>query len=238
MKGIILAAGKGQRIMELTNGLPKSFLEINGKRIIDHQLNALKAAGIFEIVMLIGYRADLMIKEYGNRDIIFLCNPFYERTNVLSSLWFAKDYLEEGFYFMHADTYFDPTILQDLTRTQQDVVLCVESKKTVDEEMKVKVKDGLVSQISKLLPCSECYGEFTGLAKIGPKFAPAIRRAVIDRIERQNDLDAFFEQALQDVIDSKQAHIHYMDIGPRISVEIDFPEDYARAQQLVAARRE
>ena len=61
MKAIILAAGMGNRISGISNGLPKSFLEIKNKRIFDYQIDALKMAEINEIVVVVGYKADLLL---------------------------------------------------------------------------------------------------------------------------------------------------------------------------------
>ena len=88
-----------------------------------------------------------------NLGIKIVVNPFYEMTNVLGSLWFAKDLLINGFYFIHADIFFEPLILGDLINKKGNIVLCVEKKKTVVEEMKVQITNGLVNKLSKEMPC-------------------------------------------------------------------------------------
>lgn len=231
MRGVILAAGKGRRIFELTNGLPKSYLTIGGRRILDHQLDSLKRIGVKSVVMVIGYRSQLFEQDYGNRGIILLKNPFYDRTNVLASLWFARDYLSEGFYFMHADTYFDPTILEDLGCHTGDVVLAVNKKCTVPEDMKVQADGDRVVRINKEMTCEQAFGEFTGVARITSAAAPRVLYHIRDRIENQARHDDFFETVLQDLID-EGIPVGILDIGTRVSVEIDFPEDYYLAKEL------
>ena len=58
MQAVIMAAGKGSRISELTNNLPKCYLEVNGKRLIDHQLELLNINGISDIIVVVGYKSD------------------------------------------------------------------------------------------------------------------------------------------------------------------------------------
>lgn len=232
MRGIILAAGKGRRITEITNDKPKSYLEIAGKRIVDHQIDALRSAGIDDICMVIGYRHKLFERDYGDSGISLIKNPFYDRTNVLGSVWFAREFLLEGFYFMHADTYYDQTILQDLTKEEGDAVLCVAPRETpVPEEMKVKIKDGNITEINKEMNCEEAYGEFIGLAKFTPVMAKTVKWHLEHRIENLGRHDDFFETVIQDIIDEGKP-VSCFDIGERVAVEIDFAEDYQLAKEL------
>ena len=60
--------------------------------------------------------------------------------------------LKKGFYFFHADVFFDPLILLELVNTKKDCVLCVEFKKTVEEEMKVRIGNTNILEISKTFP--------------------------------------------------------------------------------------
>ena len=232
MIGVILAAGKGRRIESITNGLPKSFLHLGGKRLIDHQIDTLRNSGISIIVIVIGYKSELFEETYqNNKDIILVKNPFYDRTNVLASLWFAYPHLYSGFYFMHADTYFSPKIFEKMIQEPGDIVFALEKKETVPEEMKVVIKNGLIAEISKEIPCEKAYGEFTGLAKINPEFTPHLIKIIRNRIESLAKHDDYFEAAIQDLADDG-VPIHKMDIDHHLSIEIDSPEDYKKAQEL------
>ncbi len=66
MKAVILAAGKGTRMKELTNELPKPMLRVQGMPILEHILNGLKAAGIREFFMVTGFRADVIESHFGD----------------------------------------------------------------------------------------------------------------------------------------------------------------------------
>ena len=66
MKGIILAAGRGSRMGDMTDQKPKCLIELNGQSLIDHQLNAFKDAGIEDIALITGYKRELLSK-YGSK---------------------------------------------------------------------------------------------------------------------------------------------------------------------------
>lgn len=224
MKAIILAAGMGNRIKELTGGKPKGFLEINGKSIIQHQVDELHAAGIRKIAMVTGYKKELfrVFKEQG---IELLYNPFYRGTNVLGSYWFAREYLDEPFVYLHGDTYFEPEIL-DLLIESPGNNLAVEFKNCGREEMKVKTRAGEVIEISKEMAESE--GEFIGIAKFDDY------REINLKVEELIDefYGSFFERVITGLIGSA-VKFNAIDIGDRIWEEVDFKEDYENLKKRV-----
>ena len=234
MKAVVLAAGKGSRIGSDSRGIPKSFLEVNGKKIIEHQVDAIKALGdaVSEIVIVTGYKNWLFEELFGKDPKITLVkNPFYEHCNVLGSLWFARNYFSEGFFFMHADTPFDPPVLQKLKEATGSVRFAVEFKNTVEEEMKVRVVDGKVVEVNKTMDCKSAHGEFTGVALISPEVANTLKAQVEQIIERDLELNRFFEHAVQQLIDADKIQVQAVDIEDFRSIEIDFPEDFERAQK-------
>jgi choline kinase len=233
MKGFILAAGKGSRISSETDGFPKCFLEVSEKRVLDWQIEALRSHGVKDIYIVIGYRIPLFEQEYGSQeDITLVKNPFYESCNVLGSLWFSQQYMDGGFYFMHADTLFDKEILGLLDKKPGKIKFAIEFKETVEEEMKVKIADGKIFEVNKTMDCSKSQGEFTGVAKLEADSIPALIKHMNDIIEVDKDMFAFFEVATQRIIDNKDFDIIPVDIEKYRSVEIDFPEDYIKAKEL------
>jgi choline kinase len=92
MKAIILAAGRGSRMRNLTDELPKCLVELRGVALLDRQLEALRAAGITEISIVTGYKRELL----ANRGLIEFHNVRWEETNMVSSLACAEEWLHEG----------------------------------------------------------------------------------------------------------------------------------------------
>ena len=66
MKAVILAAGKGTRMRELTNDVPKPMLRVQGKPILEHILTGLMSAGVKEFFIVTGYRADVVEAHFGD----------------------------------------------------------------------------------------------------------------------------------------------------------------------------
>jgi choline kinase len=234
--GLILAAGRGSRISSLTDGLPKSFLRLQGKRLIDHQIDLMSSAPeIADIVIVAGYRSDLLMSEYGDVATVVV-NPFFDRTNVLASVWFARGFMDDGFLFAHADTYVAPTIFNRLIEDERDAVLACEVREPlVPEEMKVVLEGERIRKISKRLPPEECQGEFIGLAKFAGDAAKKVGRLVSLNIEDQGNHDDYFEKVVQDYIDAG-ASVWSLDIEDDFAIEIDFPEDYSRAKARLEER--
>ena len=217
MKAVIMAAGVGNRIRGLTDGRPKSFLEVEGKPIIAHQIESIREVGIDSIIIVTGYRREAF-QQFVGEGVTLLYNPFYKNTGVLGSFWFAKEYLNEPFLFMHADTYFEREILRRVLARQGNA-FAVEFKACGAEEMKVTVREGLIVDISKEIKSAD--GEFIGLAKI-ENFADVKRmtEAVIEDYP-----GAFFEKVLHELI-REGLKCQAVNIDNLIWEEIDFEEDY------------
>ena len=118
MKGIILAAGRGSRMGNLTNEKPKCLLEVFGKPLIEHQIEALEKAGIKEIALVTGYKSELL-NRYGTRHFH---NEKWAETNMVYSLLCAKEWLNASDCIVsYADIYYESKIVRDLMGCRDDI---------------------------------------------------------------------------------------------------------------------
>ena len=232
MQAVIMAAGRGKRISQFIGEKPKCFLDIGGKRIIDHQLDILRAFGIKDVIMVVGYKKDLIIEEYSAQNINFVFNPFYETTNVLTSFWFAKDQVVDDFVYLHGDTIFDICIFEDMFKKEGDIVLPIDRKACEEEEMKVIIENSQIVRISKDIDPQKSYGEFIGIAKITKSVLGELKEAV-NRFMMEKRFNLFFEAAIQDLINRNKYLITYTETKNRFWNEIDFPEDLEKARAEV-----
>ena len=85
MKVVIMAGGKGTRIASVRSDVPKPMINICGKPILEHQIDNLKACGLTDIILVIGYLGD-KIKEYD-----FVCSFFYNGNTKLWEYSFYSD---------------------------------------------------------------------------------------------------------------------------------------------------
>lgn len=104
MNAIILAAGIGSRLSQLTKRLPKSMLKINGVPIIERQIIFLKETGINEIIVVSGYMAEHFLYLEHMYGVKLVYNQHYAEFNNLYSLYLAKDFLGNS-YILDGDIY-------------------------------------------------------------------------------------------------------------------------------------
>ncbi|MDD8027260.1 MAG: phosphocholine cytidylyltransferase family protein, partial [Acidobacteriota bacterium] len=171
MRAIVLCAGRGARLRPLTDDRPKCLLEVGGRTILERCLSVLRSAGIEDILIVTGYRADMVEAGAGLRSsgVAFVSNPAYEDTNTAVSLRIALaaspglDCIQ-----INGDVLFDRALLGDLLRhPAPNAVIIDETGRLAAEEVKVEARDGRVARIGKRLDPAACQGEAIGLNRIG-----------------------------------------------------------------------
>jgi choline kinase len=111
MKAIILAAGRGSRMKDLTEERPKCLVELRGKSLLDWQLDSLRAAGIDEIAIVTGYQRERL----ANRELVEFHNTRWAETNMVSSLTCALTWLQaEPCIVSYSDIFYSPVAVQSL----------------------------------------------------------------------------------------------------------------------------
>ncbi|KHD09942.1 hypothetical protein PN36_27470 [Candidatus Thiomargarita nelsonii] len=118
MQAIILAAGVGRRMGKLTQDSTKCMVVLNGRRIIEYTLDAIRAAGIKKVVLVIGHGAEevrsFLSTRYQDLNIEYVVNPIYATSNNIYSLFLAREYLKnDDNLLLESDLIFDQTIIPD-----------------------------------------------------------------------------------------------------------------------------
>lgn len=116
MQAIILAAGLGRRLGELTSSNTKCMIEVNGVTLIYRMLNQLSRLHLSRIIVVIGYEGarlkDYIESNFSNLPIQFVENPIYDKTNNIYSLWLAREYLSEAdTLLLESDLIFEDSVL-------------------------------------------------------------------------------------------------------------------------------
>ena len=112
MRAIIIGAGRGRRLMPTTENAPKCFAEIQGRRILDWTVDALKAGGVTEVCFIGGYLIEAVRREYP--DFIFRNNTEWETNNILVSLMYAEDLMDRPFVTAYSDILFTRDVVAGL----------------------------------------------------------------------------------------------------------------------------
>ena len=230
MRGVILAAGKGSRLNGTAGDKPKCLVQLGGMTLIERQIESLRGAGIDDITVVIGCSPEAVRATCGN-GVTYVENRRYAETNSLYSLWMARPLLYEGFVVLNCDVLFHPALLEDLLTSRYDNALLLGYREANqppfgDEEMKVKVRHGRVVDMSKTMDPAEADGENLGIVKFGARGAVAL----VDIMDRTVGAGRERDWAPRAFAEFAQSHPLYA-IGTRGLpwIEIDFPEDYARA---------
>lgn len=119
MQAIILAAGMGRRLGELTGENTKCMLEVNGVRLIDRALACLSQFALSRIVLVVGYQAENLKRHVGTEfrgiPIVYVENPIYDKTNNIYSLYLAKDWLvAEDTLLLESDLIYEQSVVAKL----------------------------------------------------------------------------------------------------------------------------
>ena len=146
-RAIIMAAGKGTRLRPVTLHTPKPLVKVNGKRMIDSVIEALHKNGISEIYIVVGYLKDqfeILPKEYENVKLIE--NPFYDTCNNISSLYVARDYIENAI-ILDGDQiiYHEKILAPEFDRSGYNAVWTDDET----EEWLMTVEKGIVTSCSR-----------------------------------------------------------------------------------------
>jgi choline kinase len=228
MKAVILAAGRGGRLRDVTGSLPKCLARIGAATILERQLAALRAAGIRDITLVAGYGIDDVRRTCG-AGVALVQNTRYVATNSLYSLWLTRDLLTGPFVVLNCDVLFHQQILDDLLDARYEDALAIAARGDAiysDEEMKVRVRAGRVVDIAKTIESADADGENVGIAKFGAEGT----RVLVDELQRlvaDGAARAWLPEAFAAF--SRRRPLHAVETRGFPWIEIDFPEDYWRA---------
>ena len=227
-QAIILAAGQGTRLLPYTQNRPKCLLDIGGKTILEHQVDALEAQGVDRITIVVGYLGEQVRGVLGAR-AQYVDNTCYTTTSSMYSLWLAREAAADGCLILNSDVLFHAGILQALLESPHADAIAVDFDAVMaEEETKVLVTGGRVQALSKALP--EGDGENVGMLKFSAQGGQALFRLIEELLGQGHDMEMvpFAVNALA----ARQA-IAAAPVKGLPWLEIDFPEDYQRACEVV-----
>ena len=237
MLGVILAAGVGSRLRPMTRHKPKCLVTTAGQPILQYQIDAYRAAGVRELVIVVGYEGDA-VKDYCKhiKDIAITIveNDDYESTNNMYSLYLARTAIAgRGFILNNADLSIEPAIVQRLVEHSAADAIAVDSSVFNDESMKVKVNAaGFVTAISKQIAQVESAACSIDFYKFGAPSARLFLDEVARIIEDEGNRKDWTEVAMHRLFQSQALRFAICDIAGLKWVEVDNHEDLALSDRL------
>ena len=239
MIGVILAAGMAKRLRPLTDTQPKCLLKVGERTLLERTVDAQLAAGINELVVVTGYRGemirDFLTNHYPTLTIHFIHNADYEHNNNIFSLWMTRPYTEgKDFLLMDSDILLDPKLVKTIVE-QAGTALALNRHECGEEEIKIIVdSEDRVVELSKTCSIADAIGESVGVERIASDYSTALFRELEQMIEREGLINIFYERAFERLIPQGH-HFRVVDTTDFFSIELDTVEDFERAKELIPA---
>jgi choline kinase len=243
MRAIILAAGRGMRLKQADDEqLPKCLLRFDGMTLLERHLRLLKSAGVEEVVLALGWRHELVSAELERLDWRprpqIVLNPRYELGSVLTVHTAAEAMTRGGdVLLMDADVLYHDRIMAALTAGQKPAnrVLLDRDFEAGDEPVKLCVRAGVPVELRKQLAPDLKYdtiGESVGFFRFDEWGARRLAAIVSDYVA-SGRANLPHEEAVRDLFREGSQVVEVADVTGSPWIEIDFPNDVARAAQEV-----
>jgi len=229
MQAVILAAGVGSRLGESTRNTPKCLVEVGGKPLIKHQLDALADHGIGPVLVVLGYQAGAVQKALGE-GAEYVLNSQYAETNSLYSLWLAREWVRAPFLLLNCDLLFHPDVLDRLLAQDGSALAYDSTSYGGREQTKVAIRDGRVLDLGKDMPNRAARGESLGMLKFDADGTKALFESAAALIE-QGHKQSWVIEATRTACST--ATIHGVNVAGLPWAEVDFPYDLDRARREV-----
>ena len=242
MTALILAAGYGSRIAEVTTD-PKSLLKINGKALMDWHFDALKSVGIHNVVVVTGYKREMLesylLKFKSDFDLHFAINDDYKVKGNTYSFLYGLEKTKGDFLLFDADLIYDPKILkafiEDKIKNQilvgESSIDDIESAKTmVDANGFVRMTIDKRAVSAQEREKFKFVGEAMGILKFSSDYRDDMHLACKSFLSDEKNISKNWEHVMNEFLLTHDMSVH-QSVSDRW-VEIDNKEDLDRAKKI------
>jgi choline kinase len=239
MKAIIMAAGIGSRLKKQLGDQPKCCTEIGGEALIERMLRLLAEKGIGDVALVLGYHSEVVIARLrGKTTARFYVNPFFQITNSIASLWFAREELDgqDDVVIFNGDLFFEPVLLDSVLASQGEVVMFADPRRVQEADYRFGYDHGKLRRYGKNLRPEDTTGEYIGIAKLHRGFVGTFRAGLEVLISAQQH-NLWWEDVLYNLC-AVQRPIRVAEITDAFWAEVDYLEDYERIQAYLQNSRQ
>ena len=230
MQAVILTAGLGLRIRSITNSIPKCLIEVNGKKIISHQIDALKENGIHDIIVVVGYLQDKIKKFLGSK-VSYVENPIFQESNSSYSLWLALKSVGGDFIYLNGDLLFDKKILKKLVESPFENAIIVDKKeaKGHDDMFKAHMIGSQIIELNKKLSRDKIIAAAPGPVKFSKKGKENLFQR-LDELINSGDKNQWCYSVFSRI--AREINLQGIDTEGLTWIEVDTPEDLEIAESM------
>ncbi len=249
MQAIILAAGMGRRLGELTQGNTKCMISVNGVRLIDRMLTQLASLNLNRVVIVVGYKGKELVDYIGHRyddklKIEFAENPVYDKTNNIYSLSIVKQQLQEDdTLLIESDLIFDDRMFEMiLANPYPNLALVAKYETWMDGTMvRIDSDNNIVNFVPKKAfnyDEVDTYYKTVNIYKFSREFSEQVYVPFLDAYCRVMGNNEYYEQVLRVITLLDKADLKALPIGKERWYEIDDVQDLDIAENLFASEHE
>ncbi len=244
MQAIILAAGMGKRLKELTDNNTKCMVKVNGVTLIERVLNQLERHNLSKIVIVVGYKGQKLIDYIGTLNvktpIVFIENPIYDKTNNIYSLSLAKEYLcNEDTLLLESDLIFEDSIIDEILKDPRETLALVDKYEswmdgtcvTIDEQD--NIKSFVPGKKFKFAEINEYY-KTVNIYKFSKQFSKTHYVPFLDAYVKALGENEYYEQVLRVITMLDDPEIKAKRLSGQLWYEIDDVQDLDIAMSMFA----
>jgi len=244
MQAIILAAGMGKRLKELTQNNTKCMVKVNGVTLIDRMLRQLETHNLSKIVIVIGYEGrklmDYIATQGIKTPIEFVNNPIYDRTNNIYSLALAKEHLlADDTLLLESDIIFEDSVLDALLEDPRDTLALVDKYESWMDGTCVKIGDD--DSIDEFIPGKKfvfedipTYYKTVNIYKFSKYFSETRYVPFLDAYSKALGNNEYYEQVLRVIAMLDDPGIRAKKLDGQAWYEIDDIQDLDIASSMFA----
>lgn len=248
MQAIILAAGMGTRLKDLTKGSTKCMVKIDGVTLIERMLSQLDKLNLSGIIIVVGYKAEKLISFISNftvqTPIIFVTNDIYYKTNNIFSLYLAKDYLlKEDTLLLESDLIFADSALHNIINNPYpNLALVAKYESWMDGTVFTLDEDNnIISFIGKTQYDYNDINEYyktVNIYKFSKQFSNTHYVPFLEAYIKSQGTNAYYEQVLKVIGQLDKPEIKAALLENEVWYEIDDAQDLDIAESLFSASSE
>jgi choline kinase len=231
---VILAAGMGTRLKELGQSVPKGFLKLGEKTIIEESIERLHRCGIKRIVIVTGHLSEFYerLQERYTNAIAIVHNPRYADSGSMYSLYCARELINGDFLLLESDLIYEQRALSVVLDFPKDNVILLSGQTNAGDEVYVATSGERIVAMSKNKAelGSHIAGELVGISKISQSLFQRMLQEATLRFESSLKLD-YETDAL--VAAAQSYPVYYSAIADLLWAEIDDQNHLSRAQERI-----
>ncbi len=248
MQAIILAAGMGKRLKDLTQNNTKCMVKVNGVTLIDRMLHQLEKHNLSRIVLVVGYEGQKLIDYISTLDIktpiVYVNNPVYNKTNNIYSLGLAKEkLLEDDTLLFESDLIFEDSLIDALLEDPRDTLALVDKYESWMDGTCVKL--GADDSIEAFVPGKKFkfneikdYYKTVNIYKFSKHFSEKYYVPFLDAYQEALGVNEYYEQVLRVITMLDDPEIRAKKLSGQLWYEIDDLQDLDIATSMFTPDQE